>query len=215
MSPDAVSADSERVTVGVAKMELPNTPGLVRRGHGHLEAKLDAEGVHRVDLLYRPEEPRHPHAARCFVEGEGRCVRSPRPLTAPAEEDLGFPATRTREPGLSVLLPLERRCPSKRLEPSETATHVGHVQNRPDGKNRQIAASLQRLEQRSPGRASFTPRVLRVRFVRPGQACTRSHGPSGAARAGTGCARSSAAGSRCAPRRRARPRRARSPRDAA
>ena len=163
MSTDAVSADAERVTVGVAKMELANAPGFVRRRHAYLEAKLDAQRVHRVDLFWRLEEPRHPHAARCLVKGKGGCVRPPRPLPAPAEEDLGVSAARTGEPGLTVLIPLERRLPSERLEPSEAAAHVGHVQDRPDGKHRQIAASLQRLDHPSPGPVLVNvPRIARA-----------------------------------------------------
>src|SRR4051794_24111335 len=144
MSPDAVGADPEGVAVGVAEMELANAPRFVGRRQGHLKAELETKRVHRIDLLLLLEEPRHPDAAGCLVEGEGRCVCASRPLPAATEKDLRLSAASPCEARLTVALgPFEGRLPAERLEPSETVTYIGDVQYWFDRTYRHSAASLQ------------------------------------------------------------------------
>ena len=148
MSPEAVGTDSERMTVGMAEMELANAPRFVCGRHGYLEAQLHADAVHRIDLIRRPEKPRHPHPARRLVEGKRWWVRPSRPLPPAAEENLGVSTASTGEPRLAVVfVPHKGRLPPKRLEPGETAPHIGHVQDRPDDMHRRHCAERTRLDQ--------------------------------------------------------------------
>lgn len=145
MSPEAMGAHSERMTVRVAEMELADAPRFVGRRHRHLQAELDAEVVQRVDLLRCAEEPRHPDASCRLVEGKGRRVCPPRSLTVPAQEDLGGSARDPSEPRLTLaFIPLEGRLPPEQLKPGETFAHVGHIENRSDEMHCHVGPTLVR-----------------------------------------------------------------------